>query len=413
MERRGFVKHGVGAGLLAAAGGRRPSRLPEAKRRLEQAAEQPILRRELFPRAVTIVSIDLLRCGELTLVRSRSSDGAFGVAATNSKVKQLHSILSDLVAPYFVGKDARDLEDLVAGVYVFQSNYKMSSLALWCPVCWVELSILDLLGRIAGRHVSEILGGRVRDQVAVYVASGNRDTEPEEEVAILQRRIAETGARAVKFKVGGRMSRDRDAKPGRSERLIELSRRVLGDSIAIHADANGSYGVERAVEVGRRLEAIRAALFEEPCPFDWFEETRAVADALEIPIAGGEQESSEHRFAWLIRNGALQVVQPDLHYYGGFLRSTRVARMAAAAGLPITPHISGGSLCYADMANFCSFTPNIGPFQELKSGVEETGGLFDPPLRVKDGFLAAPRGPGLGIAHAEELLRDARTTSAP
>jgi L-alanine-DL-glutamate epimerase-like enolase superfamily enzyme len=408
MERRGFVKHGMGAGLLAAAGGRRLSGLPEAERLLEPVAEQPILRRDLYPRPVQIVSIDLLRCGELTVVRTRSSDGAFGVAATNSKVKQLHPILSDLVAPFFVGKDARDLEDLIAGVYLFQSNYKMSSLALWCPVCWVELSILDLLGRIAGRHVSEILGSRVRDRVAVYVASGNRDTEPEEEVAVLQRRIAETGARAVKFKVGGRMSRDRDSLPGRSERLIELSRKVLGDSIAIHADANGSYGVRRAVEVGRRLEAIRAVMFEEPCPFDWFEETRAVADALEIPIAGGEQESSEHRFAWLIRNRALQVVQPDLHYYGGFLRSTRVARMAAAAGLPITPHISGGSLCYADMANFCSFTPNIGPFQELKSGVEETGGLFDPPLRVKDGFLAAPRGPGLGIAHAEELLRDAR-----
>jgi L-alanine-DL-glutamate epimerase-like enolase superfamily enzyme len=204
------------------------------------------------------------------------------------------------------------------------------------------------------------------------------------------------------------MSRDRDSLPERSERLIELSRKVLGDQIVIHADANGSYGVERAIEVGRRLEAVRAALFEEPCPFDWFEETKAVADALEIPIAGGEQEPSEHRFAWLIRNRALQIVRPDLHYYGGFIRSTRLARMAAAAGVPITPHISSGNLCYADMANFCSFTPNIGPFQELKSGVEETGSLFDPPLAVSDGWLAVPRGPGLGVAHVDELLREAR-----
>jgi L-alanine-DL-glutamate epimerase-like enolase superfamily enzyme len=408
MERRGFVKRGVGAGLLAAAGCRSLRQRSDVARRLERAAEQPILRRDLFPRPVQIASIELLRCGELTVVRARSSDGAFGVAATNGKVKQLYPILLDLVAPYFVGKDARDLEELLAGVYVFESNYKMSSLALWSPVCWVELSILDLLGRIAGRHVSEILGSRLRDRVAVYVASGKRETEPEEEVAILERRIAETGARAVKFKVGGRMSRDRDSMPGRSERLIELSRKILGDSIVIQADANGSYGVERAVEVGRRLEGIRAALFEEPCPFDWFEETRAVADALEIPVAGGEQESSEHRFEWLIRNGALQIVQPDLHYYGGFLRSTRVARMAAAAGLPITPHASSGNLCYADVANFCSFTPNIGPFHELKSGVEKTGDLFDPPLGVRDGFLAVPRGPGLGVAHVDELLRDAR-----
>lgn len=408
MERRSFFKRGAWAGVLARVGQGRPHPRLEDERRLEQTAERPILRRELFARPVTIASIELLRSGELTLVRTRAKDGAVGVAATNGKVKQLHPIFTDLVAPFFVGKDARDLEGLVAGVYVFESNYKMSSLALWSPVCWVELSILDLLGRIAGRHVSDLLGQRVRERVAVYVASGNRETEPEEEVAILQRRVAETGARAVKFKVGGRMSRDRDSRPGRSERLIELSRKVLGDSTAIQADANGSYGVERAIAIGRRLEAIRALLFEEPCPFDWFEETRAVADALDIPIAGGEQESSEHRFEWLIRNHALQVVQPDLHYYGGFLRSTRVARMAAAAGLPITPHISGGNLCYADMANFCSFTPNIGAFQELKSGVETTGALFDPPLSVKDGFLAVPRGPGLGIAHLDDLMRDAR-----
>jgi L-alanine-DL-glutamate epimerase-like enolase superfamily enzyme len=408
MKRRGFVKHGVGTGLLAAAGCR--IRRPDERRDvgLEQEAARPILRRELLPDPVKIESIELLRCGELTIVRTRASGGAFGIAATNSKVKQLHPILTDLVVPYFIGKDARDLEDLIAGVYVFESNYKMSSLALWSPVCWVELSLLDLLGRIAGRHVSEILGGRVRERVAVYVASGNRETTPEEEIAVLEQRIAETGARAVKFKLGGRMSRDRDSLPGRSERLIELSRMVLGDRVVIHADANGSYGVDKAIEIGRRLEAIRAASFEEPCPFDWFEETKAVADALEVPIAGGEQEASEHRFAWLIRNGALQVVQPDLHYYGGFLRSTRVARMAAAAGLPITPHISSGNLCYADMASFCSFTPNIGPFQELKSGIEKTGSLFEPPLAVKDGWLGVPRGPGLGIAHADDLLRDAK-----
>ncbi len=101
-------------------------------------------------------------------------------------------------------------------------------------------------------------------------------------------------------------------------------------------------------------------------------------------------------------------MQPDLHYYGGFIRSTRVARMAAAAGLPITPHISAGNLGYADMANFCCFTPEIGPFRELKGGIEKTGSLFDPPLVVKDGWLPVPLGPGLGIAHADALLREAR-----
>lgn len=104
----------------------------------------------------------------------------------------------------------------------------------------------------------------------------------------------------------------------------------------------------------------------------------------------------------------MQVAQPDLHYYGGCIRTTRVARMAAAAGLPITLHISSGATGFADMVNFASFTPNMGRFQELKSGVSATGPLFDPPIVVKDGHLNIPTAPGLGMVHTEELLKSAK-----
>jgi L-alanine-DL-glutamate epimerase-like enolase superfamily enzyme len=156
------------------------------------------------------------------------------------------------------------------------------------------------------------------------------------------------------------------------------------------------------------LEGINAYLFEEPCPFDELEETKRVADVLTIPISGGEQESSEYRFRWMISNKVLQIVQPDLHYYGGLVRATRVARMAAEAGLPITVHISDGDTGFAEMANFCSFTPNIGRFQELKRGVEETGSLFEPPMLVRNGSLTIPHAPGMGMLHVDELLKSAK-----
>ena len=148
-------------------------------------------------------------------------------------------------------------------------------------------------------------------------------------------------------------------------------------------------------------------MFEEPCPFDDLESTKEVADALNIPISGGEQESSEYRFAWMIRHNVVQIVQPDLHYYGGYIRVTRVARMAATANIPITTHISSGNTGFADMINFFSFTPNIGKFQELKNGVDITGPLFDPPITVKDGYLNIPTAPGLGMVHTQELLEKA------
>ena len=372
------------------------------------AANKPVLQLGAFTSPVIIESIDLLKSGKFYLVRTRSRDGAVGLFMTNERISYLYPILLQQVMPFFIGKDARNLESLLDGVYVYESNYKLQGLAFWCCVAWVEASILDMLGKTAHQHISALFGGKVRDAVPVYVASGNRETTPEEEVKVLQKRIAETGAKAVKFKVGGRMSRNRDSMPNRSEGLIELSRKALGDSITIQADANGSYDVPKAVEIGRRLEGIGAYLFEEPCPFDDLDSTRQVTDALSIPVSGGEQESSEYRFAWMIRNKGVKIVQPDLHYYGGYVRTTRVARMAAAADMPITVHISGGNTGYADMVNFSSFTPNTGKFQELKDGIDKTGPLFEPPMQVKDGLLNVPTGPGFGMVHTEDLLKEAK-----
>jgi L-alanine-DL-glutamate epimerase-like enolase superfamily enzyme len=239
------------------------------------------------------------------------------------------------------------------------------------------------------------------------VASGRRDTPPEQEVEYLGKLIEETGAKAVKFRVGGRMSRNADALPGRTEGLIPLARKTLGDDIAIHADANSSYDPPKAVEVGKMLEDINAVYFEEPCPFDHMEDTKRVADALTIPIAGGEQESSQRRFRWMIYNRGVDIVQPDLHYYGGFIRSTRVARMAALAGMQSTLHISGG-FGFIYMLHFASYTPNLGRYQEYKKGIDKYNNLFDPPLEIRNGAITAPTGPGVGIRDIGDFLKGAK-----
>jgi L-alanine-DL-glutamate epimerase-like enolase superfamily enzyme len=356
---------------------------------------------------VKIASIELLRKDGNHFVRTRSTDGAEGISVTNGNAAVLYPVLKDLVGPYFIGKDARQLEQLVDGVYVYKSNYKMSSLALWCPVAWVEFSLLDMLGRTSDKSVGEMLGGVLRTEIPIYAASGNRQTTAAEEVDVLNKHIEQTGAKAVKFKVGGRMSNNADSIPGRSEGLVRIVRKELGDNVTIFADANGSYDAEHAIRLGRLMEDHGIDMFEEPCPFDWLEETKRVADALSIPISGGEQETSLRRFRWMIENSAVQVVQPDLHYNGGFIRATRIARMAAKAGLTVIPHMSGGGTGYAEVLHFASFTPNIGPFQEYKGSVEQSGKWYDPPLRLKNGAVNVPEGPGLGTKIDDEYLKDA------
>ena len=412
FNRREFVGAMATASLAGGVGKKGQAKKATANgpvlEELDKAAAAPVLRLDRLKAPVIIESIKLLKKGEEYFVHVRSKDGAEGVALTNPPREQyLDKILKQLVIPFFIGKDARDLENLLWELYRWQDNYKLYGLGLWSPQAWVEFAILDMLGRIAGQPMGALLGEIVRQDVAIYVASGRRDTTPEQEVEYLQKLVAQSGARAVKFRVGGRMSRNVDAMPGRTEKLIPLVRKTLGEAIDIHADSNSSYDAPQAIRVGRMLEEVKAVYFEEPCQFDHLEETKVVADALKIPVAGGEQEYSDWRFRWMIANRGVDIVQPDLHYYGGMIRSVRVARMAQVAKIPTTVHISGG-FGFVYMLHFASCVPDIGRYQEYKLGTEKYGGWFDQPIKVKDGKMSVPSGPGVGIKDVAGLLKEAK-----
>lgn len=377
-------------------------------RSFTEIRKRPVVDRSLLPDPVVIEHIGVFRHGDHRFVRVTSADGAVGIATANrSRTSHVLGILLGRVIPSFVGEDARDVERLVDKVYLDRSNYKWQGLAFWVAVAYVEIAVLDLLGRVAGQSIGNLLGGRVRDRVAIYYASGNRGNSPEEEVAHLQSLIDRSGAKAVKYRLGARMRHDEDST-ARDLALIPLARRELGDDVTIFTDANGSYDVPMAIRIGRELEAHGTAFFEEPCPFDYYEETRAVADALEIPIAGGEEESSTRGMMWLLDHDVVQVIQPDLLYFGGLIRSIRVARMAASVGIDCTAHISGGALGFLYMMQFASCVPNIGPYQEFKGN---TDGVpvhsASSSLQPVDGMIDIPVEPGLGVEFDPDFLGQA------
>lgn len=381
---------------------------------LERVASEPLLRLERLKDPVVVESMELLQNGSELLVRVRSTDGAEGVAVANSdRLREAFPIFLRRVAPFFVGKDARRLESLLVELYRHSSNYKLQGLAFWSCVAAAEIAILELLGRLSGQSIGELFGGVVRREVAVYRASGNRGNRPEEEVDYLKRLVEETGARAVKFRLGGRMSRNRDSRPGRSEALIPLVRKALGDDMTLYADANSSYDVPNAIRIGRRMEEHDYAFFEEPCPFDHLWETRRVADALDIPVAGGEQEFSLRRFRWTIESRGVDIVQPDLHYFGGFIRSTMVARMAAAAGMQCTVHMSGAGLGYLYTIHFASYVENAGPHQEFKGTGRVPVESDTSSLRCRRGSIRVPSGPGFGVEIDPDFVRAARRVEMP
>jgi L-alanine-DL-glutamate epimerase-like enolase superfamily enzyme len=250
--------------------------------------------------------------------------------------------------------------------------------------------------------MGQLIGDIVHPKVAVYQATEYREKPVAESMELIKRDVDEYKAKALKIKVGGLMFGTEDmyalAPKGRTEEIIPLVRKTFGDDMVLYADSNGFYSVEEAIRVGKMLEEYGFEFFEEPVQFDWYEETKQVADALKIPVAGGEQEYSLHGFRWLIANDGLEVVQPDCYYFGGMIRSRKVAMMAHAMGKKCTPHMTGGGLGYLYMIHFVSALPNALPYHEFKGLQSDV--VFEchtSPLKVEDGMIQVPTGPGLGV----------------
>jgi L-alanine-DL-glutamate epimerase-like enolase superfamily enzyme len=409
--RRRFVETGLLGGMAAALPA--PARganaagsaveTPGARyAKLDPILRQPVLKRALFPSPVVIESLELLRHGDSFLCRVRSRDGATGLSVGHGGLALLYPLFVHNLQPFFVGKDARDLDLLLEKVFVYSFNFRYNGISIGTPLATIELAVLDLLGRIAGKPLGQLIGDIHHPQVGVYQATEYREKTVEESLELVLRDVAEYDARALKIKVGGLMFMTTDIRAvgpeGRTEAIIPLVRKTFGDHMALYADANGFYSVEEAIRVGKLLEEHRYGFFEEPVMFDWYEETRQVRQALALPIAGGEQEYSLHGFRWLIANDALAIVQPDTYYFGGMIRSMQVARMAAAFGKTCTPHMSGGGLGFLYMAHFVSALPNATPHHEFKG--LRTDVPFEcrtSPLKVVGGRIQVPTGPGSGV----------------
>ena len=378
--------------------------------RLDEILEKPVLKKELFDTPLIIETLELLRYKRSFLCRVRSSDGAEGISVGHNGMNSLYPIFVNALQPFFIGKDARDLDLLLEKVYIYNLNFRLSGIALGMPLATIEFAILDMLGHIADKSIGQLIGEIHHRQVKVYQATEYREKPLEESLELIKRDVAEYDAHALKIKVGGLMFMTKDINAvgpkGRTEKIIPLIRETFGDEMTLYADANGFYSVDEAIRVGKLLEAYGYGFFEEPVLFDWYEETKQVAEALTIPIAGGEQEYSLHGFRWLIANDGLQIVQPDNYYFGGMIRSMKVARMAQAFGKACTPHMSGGGLGYLYMIHFVSALGNASAHHEFKGlGTNVQFECKTSPLSVVDGKIEVPTGPGLGVEIDPDFIR--------
>jgi len=340
-------------------------------------------------------------------VRVTSEDGAEGWG----QVSTYHSditcqVLHRQVAPWSLGKDTSDLDDLLD--LITEREHKFPGSYLRRAMAGLDTAIWDLRGKIAGKPVASLLGG-TPGPIRAYASSMKRDITPAEEASRLKALRDKFGFDAFKVRAGAEVGRNQDEWPGRTEEIIPTMRRELGDDVDLLIDANSCYSPDRAIEIGHMLEDHGFCHYEEPCPYWELEQTKQVTDALEIDVTGGEQDCDLPTWKRMIDMRAVDIVQPDILYLGGISLTMRVCRMAEAAGLPVTPHCANLSLVTLFTMHLLRAIPNAGKYLEFAiEGPDyypwQEGLYAETPYRIENGHATVSDKPGWGIEINPEWL---------
>ncbi len=397
MNRRQFLQNSVAAAAVAGL----PSRLFAAA---ADAGKYSYLGRtddyaefRIIEPGLTITKVESWTEGQFGFVRVTTNDGREGWGQLSSFEPDITAtVLHRQVARHVLGSDPAKIDDLADRV--IDANMKFP----WSYVCralsGVDTAIWDLYGKIKGKPVCALLGGKT-DPFPVYGSSMRRDITPEDEAARLVKLRDERGFKAFKVRLGVPTGHDRDAAPGRTEKLIPAIRKAVGDDIRLLADGNSCFTPPRAIEVGRRMEDGNYYWFEEPCPYWELEWTAEVAAALKMNVAGGEQDNDLAQWRRMIRKNAVDILQPDLCYVGGFTRAWRVAKMGQKASKLVVPHSSHLAPITLFSLHFMAAIPNAGPVVEFSIEEDANAGeqLYSPALKVVDGKVKIPDDPGWGM----------------
>ncbi len=377
--------------------------------KLDEILKQPILKKNLFSSPVIIKTIELLGYKGGYLCRVRSEDGAEGISVAHPTMSNLFPIFLRNVQPFFVGQDARELDLIVEKIYNYKFNFRLNGLAIGIPIATIEFAILDMLGKMVNKPMAELIGEIRNPEIGLYMATEFRELPLEEHFARIKEEVAKYDVDAVKIKVGFLYDNTKDIHysgiPGKSEKLIPMVREYYGDKFALYADSNGYYDVENAIRIGRILEEYKYGYFEEPVMYYHFDDIKKVADTLTIPIANGEQDQNLYNFRWLVANDGVDIVEPDTYYFGGFIRSMRVALMAQAMGKTCVTHMSGGGLGFLYNSLFVSALPN--PVQHHEFRGFNTNIPYEcptAPMQAINGKMKVPTGPGLGVIIDPEFV---------
>ena len=331
------------------------------------------------PVRTAIHHIESVSCVLLRLDTDEGHEGQCYMFAFGQRRAKVLEAMAHALAGHVVGRDPDHVQAIWQDMWRDNNFLGHRGVPVFALAA-IDAALWDLRGKAAGRAVWRLLGG-MRDRVPAYASGGLWVSLTVDELQAEARRFVADGFRAVKMRFG-KASVAEDA-----ERCAAV-REAIGPDVRLMADANQGFTVNHAIRLGRAIERHDLTWFEEPVQAYDLKGSARVAAELDTPIASGETEYGRYGFRDMLERKSADVLMPDLERVGGITEWVRVAHMAAAHDVPVSPH-----LFTEHCLQLCGALSNVSYAEHMPWFAP----IFQEPVEMVDGALLIPDRPGLGF----------------
>lgn len=282
----------------------------------------------------------------------------------------------------------------------------------------IDIALWDIRGKLLGLPIYQLMGGPVRDRIPLY-CHPYKPTSPETITASAQE-IAAAGFKAFKMDpmihnlssgnagyLDGELAADVEAE---ALDILAAARAAVGPQMEILIDAHGLYNVPAAVRLANKMAAYDIFWFEEPVPPESWKALKQVKEQVSVSLCTGERLHTRWEFVPIFEGGLADFVMPDVTWTGGISELKKIATMAEAYYIPISPHDASGPINVMAGAQVMMTVPNFYKLEVHRYDLSGYNILIDQPLDVRAGCLYVPERPGLGVELNLETLRTYETT---
>ena len=361
--------------------------------------------------------------GEFLFVEVTTDEGitGWGEITTTTKLanRALRAMLQQIGA-IIIGEDPGNIERLWHKLFRSFTYMGSRGAAVEC-VSAIDIALWDIRGKALGQPIYELLGGAVRDEIALYTHPDQRKFTTRKVWFQEIRDIVASGHTALKFdpypyQRGGDEQRDGylDGQMSRKDEreaaeLTALIRETTGPDIEVLIDAHGRFDVPTAIRLCRSLEeAGQIDWFEEPVPPESFNALKQVRDKVSAAISWGERGHTKWDFVPILENKLADYIMPDVTWTGGITELKKISALCEAYYIPVSPHDAAGPINVVAGAQVMMTVPNFYKLETSEWNLHKYDPMIDKPLDNSNGSLKLNKTPGLGIEMNRDYLENNR-----